>query len=211
MKSTLVAFGDSWPAGVGASNSKNGFVDKIGQHLDVVTVNLSKPSTSIDQAVLEFLRWIDKDQFTCSKVLFFITSPSRSMYFDNGIEVELHPQREDKRNQLYYKYFYSTQLEEVSLLKNLILVQDVCNKLNIPLLFVYNFTKPISHNLLDMHMVYNKTLMEILGMDSVSDSSEGYDQLLQNKKYISEDLHPNDLGHSTIADELTHWIIDVQP
>lgn len=198
MMNTLYVFGDSWPAGSELDDViLDGFPHLIAQKNNYKLDNLSRSSTSIDQACWEFIKAVERKYFIKNDiVLFCITNPDRSWYWENGFPLEIHPGNTNHLIQSqYYKYFYSEDLACANAIKNLLMIYAMCQTLQVKCLFVYNWTVPIQKNftmpgigLLPTNQFYNKTLHEIANNN------------------FNPGGHPNKLGHQLIAEELSAWI-----
>lgn len=203
----LVTFGDSWPAGAELADQDlhTRFPDVVAKNLKLESVNLSQCGTSIDHAVLEFLKNIDSIADDHSAVLFCLTAIERGMYFDPQPQ-ELHPQHRDLPSLSYYSHIYSQELANHNRLKNVLLVQELCEKFKVPLMFVCNWNSPPIHSLLRSHRFYHKSLVEILGIKNFEDDNNFFVTREQCKYIKPNQGHPNVQGHDLIAQELTNWI-----
>ena len=218
MKTRLLVFGDSWPSGIELADShQQAFPFLIASKLDYYLTNYSKPATSVDQAVHAFMHVIKntnliymnewKESQKCV-VLFCLTGSSRSWRLDSDGEHELHPQQHDPASLSYFSHIYSPELAKANLIKNIVLVQEICYNLHIPVFFITNWERSPEHHLIDANNIYDKSLIEILGMSNV-DSLKQLDLVKQfaTSEYIIPNIsHPNTLGHKLIADELSVWI-----
>jgi hypothetical protein len=202
----LIVFGDSWPYGSDLEEPEtdcfpNVMAEKLGYRL----FNFSKPSTSQDQAVYKFLRLLNSDieMFLDSKILFCFTAISRSIYFINGEDFEIH--HTDRNFKDYYTRIYSEELGQFTYTKNLLLVQNLCKNLSIPVYCVSNWDTVPDHKMIDKSTVYDKTLFEILGIPSCEETAHT-NHRFQNNPYLLGSCHPNKQGHKLIAQELSSWI-----
>jgi hypothetical protein len=205
MTKCLLTFGDSWPAGseLDARCNDQRFPELVARALGLGSINLAEPATSIDHAVLNLIQRTD---LADSMVLFCVTAKERGMYFDGGQRVELHPQHTQLPSVSYYSYLYSDKLGEYNRIKNVLLVQEICNRLNVPVRFVCNWNHPPQHALIDPDLFYPQSLVEILGIANFEDDSSFY-STRGCSPYINPNLgHPNLAGHRLIADTLTAWI-----
>jgi hypothetical protein len=199
-------FGDSWPAGAElfVNEKSYTFPNVLGKLLGMNTVNLSRDGSSIDESVFYLLDYFQRseilkhpDQYS---ILFCLTSYSRLMMITSNQEVtQMLPSA--PHSEKYYKYFYSEDNAKFNLVRNLILVQHICESNNIPIYFVFNWDESPSHILLNNDKIYYKTLVEILGMDRNTDLTTQFNSC----EYIGQ-CHPNIEGHKLIAEELSKWI-----
>jgi hypothetical protein len=206
MAKQLVTFGDSWPAGeeLDSANLHYRFPDLIAKSLSVESRNLSQPATSIDHAVSKFLN--NLDQLQDSAVLFCLTARERSIYFQDNDARELHPHRKDLPSLSYYSYIYSDQLAEFNRIRNVLLVQELCEKFRIPLMFICNWNHAPQHSVIESHKFYPQSLVEILGMSNFEDDDNFFVTRERNVYIKPNQGHPNVQGHQLIASTLTNWI-----
>ena len=195
---TLYVFGDSWPAGAELhDNVKQGFPYLIAQKNDYLLDNLSQACTSLEQATWEFVKLLERKPIKGGDiVLFCITNPDRSWYWNDGYPAEIHPRNINHPvGSKYYKYIYSEDLARANAIKDLLMVYGWCKTLDVTCLFVYNWTTPLQCNstmpgikLLSTELFYNKSLHEISGAN------------------VPQGDHPDHQGHQRIAEELSAWI-----
>jgi hypothetical protein len=206
MTQRLIIFGDSWPYGVGATDPvEEGFAALLGKKLNCPWINLSQPATSIDHAtwqLIEFLKDYNPQQYQ-DKILFCLTGKARSWYFKKEEILELHPTNVDPTNKLYYSHIYSDQLGEAERIKNIILVEKLCEKYSLPVYFVLNWDDPPVHPLIDLNRFYPNSLLSLLDTEPLPE--EKFIDNHTNNAYMTQ-FHPNDLGHQTIANALFNWI-----
>lgn len=200
----LVVFGDSWSAGAELADKELSFPHMLGNILGKQTINLSEPGSSIDEAVFYLLQFFENssiltqpEQFT---ILFCLTAYSRTMLLTSGEAItQMRPT--DSASEKYYKYFYQEDTAKFNLIRNLILIQHICNSYKIPVYFVFNWDEAPRHALLNNDKIYHKSLINILGMTYEEDLTSQF----VNCEYIGE-CHPNIAGHELIAKELSEWI-----
>lgn len=208
----LLVFGDSWPNGQELENpTRDSFPVLLADLVEFESIeNFSKPSTSVDQAVYEFINAINNlDTATYDyTILFCLTGSDRSMYMSGKNTMEIHPYNTDAISKAYYLYIHSDELAKFNLIRNILLVQEMCNNRNIPVYFVSNWNSVPEHDLITA-CIFDKTLVGILGMVNFDDPvvSDGpFAQLKQSNYVLPNDCHPNPAGHKKIAEELANWI-----
>jgi hypothetical protein len=206
MAKQLVTFGDSWPAGAELQDLTLRFPDVIANQLNLTSLNLSQCSTSIDHAVLEFLNFIKNNNYQDSVVLFCITAVERNIYFNNGNPCELHPTRNDLESLNYYAHIYSQELGEFNRVKNILLVQELCQRFQLPVFFVCNWNNLPTNNLINIDNFYKKSLVEILNIPNAESNKNFFEERTRSKYIKPNQGHPNVQGHNLIATELFHWI-----
>lgn len=204
----LLVYGDSWPYGAGLNNPElHSFPIIIGKLLALEVHNFSEQGTSVDHAVYSFISHY-KHNFlnNTDKVLFCITSKSRSMIFDqDNCAVELHPRGVKETDRMYYKYFYSEKLADLNLEKNILLVKLICDLLKIQSFFVANWEDIPCKNHANF---YHTTLLGILHSERVNliEDTNGVSLMWNPSPYLFDHRHPNEKGHQKIAEELSKWI-----
>jgi len=210
----LDVFGDSWPAGGELQHGDQyRFPDLLGILLNIKIANHAESATSIDQAVYQFINqyqhWNDGEH----AVLFCLTDQARAMYFDQVRDREIHPAYSNHPpSTAYYKHIYTDKLGQFNQLKNILLVQELCRKKQIPIFFVCNWAEPIKHDHVEPQNFYPQSLFEILGLTNPgTESSTNFfrdsNKQLKDCKYIMPNqCHPNIAGHELIAKTLSIWI-----
>ena len=217
----LVTFGDSWPAGAELSNVRDAFPVQIAKILNIEYFNAAVPATGIDQACYYFLQdlnnykpdtynWFDKSNRFDDIILFCLSGSTRSWHFKDGTDKETTPLNKTIESKMYYSYLYTDKLAEINLIKNVIIVQQLCKSNNIPCYIVTNWEKLPDNQHIDQKFVYNKTLLGILGLGHL-DPDDNHELDLsgdfKTSPYIYPNIsHPNILGHKIIAEELANWI-----
>ena len=201
--SKLLVFGDSWPAGAEVFDKTKTFPNVLGQLLNTQIIDLSREGSSIDEAVFYFLQHFENTQDTSDcKVLFCLTAPERTMMLPDGESIQqLHPNKQSAHSATYYKYFYSEDMVEYNLIRNMLLIQTFCELNKIPLYFVFNWDHAPRHKLIDPSKIYSKSLINIIGMDNDKDLADQF----KTNEYVGK-CHPNIQGHNLIAEELAKWI-----
>lgn len=205
MSTKLLVFGDSWPAGAELSFGQKAFPELLKNILNIQVENLSQSATSIDHAVYRLLDTITADNAKDYKILFCLTGYSRSVFFKDANLQELHIRNRNIESVSYYSHIYSTELGKFNLLKNILLVQELCLRLEIPLYFIFNWSSVPNHPLINKNLFYKKSLVEILDMNNLDDDFQGPVQK-PNQYIIPNVSHPNQLGHELIAKALGEWI-----
>lgn len=207
LKSRLVVFGDSWPAGFGLKNpGEESFPELLGKQLNARVLNLSQCATSINHAVwnlFEFLK--DRDDQYQDKILFCLTGKIRHWHFDKGVACEIHPTNTDIVSKAYYSYIYSDELGHIEWIKNIILIQEICRQHLLPVYFVSNWDNLPDHPMIDLNNFYSKSLLNLFGFENISE--EKFTNSHMNNIYMTN-IHPNVAGHKLIADSLGNWIIN---
>lgn len=206
----FISFGDSWPAGeelgVGEQTFPQILAEKLGQRFQ----NYSQPCTGIPHTLLQLKQCIEENLDQPLTVLFSLSSPSRSIYFDKTWQ-EIQARRSDIVSQTYYRYIQSDQLDSFMFSTYVLALQKICQTFNINDYYVSCWS-PVQFYLpgIDKQKFYPKTMVDILGCGVRSHDCEikinpNHPMIYPNK------FHPNALGHKQIAHELFSWINNVQP
>jgi hypothetical protein len=204
----LIVFGDSWPYGCELDRyTLDAFPAQIEKILEIPVDNQSMFGTSIDRMVHKFLHIIEVDDLTDCGVLFCLTGITRSMILDKNIPKEIHPSNSDIETKSYYSYIFSWELATFNFLRNCLLIQSLCKIKNISLFFVTNWYSFPESKLLDKENIYEKSLIEILGLPPMQIKFDYPWNKVENSEYFYPNkYHPNLKGHRLIAEELSKWI-----
>jgi hypothetical protein len=229
---TLIVFGDSWPAGAELANTDLSFPLLLADLLGTTVINAAEPGTSIDQAVFKFLTyfknrgdpffpwqksgWFKQVPEVEFNVLFCITGKSRSWKITDDKTLEFHPKNTDIESVNYYKYIHTEEHAHYNLIKNVLLIQEICKRYNTPCYFVSNWESMPKFHMIDETKVYNKTLVEILDIQPtpldylgkrLAEPQANLISKFEKSRYIIPNMsHPNPSGHEKIAQELNEWI-----
>lgn len=211
----LVWFGDSWPAGVGISNTKLSFPYLVGNSLDIHTLNYANAGSSIPDMVQQVIRWRNYDYDSSKNYILIacLTSENRFSWKpdDNDKWFTIAPWAVDKSYDFnedvkkFYMYSYNQEAVEfynkccVGYLKNL------CNEINVPLYLLRNFKgmdeEHRSHSLLDNGLV--QFLLDDLNAEWSVNLKKQISATIVGKGLFTKCVHPNIYGHKKIANILT--------
>lgn len=204
----LATFGDSWPAGFGSKIS-------YGEILKTLIgadefVNMSKIATSNEHMLLQlndFVRSNNNDQKTIA--VFFLTSPTRSLYYDQGNPRELYPWDDEStgpQNYAYYKYLHSMELEHFRSNQTVLALQRICEQNSIKDYYLAGWHRfDLSWPGIDRSKIWKdgqETAADWIGAMTDGDriSWKDCDAVIPN------DCHPNEKGHQIIAEKLSQWL-----
>lgn len=211
-----MVFGDSWARGSELGPDEKTFGELLAEHLGCDTfANYSHPASSISHLIVQlknFLKMVQDTGKDPSEYLavFFLTSQHRSMSYLNerwifqtphGGFGEFDHDRESVEliDKLYYKYFHSPELVDVSLNTTLISLQSMCRQYNIVDFYVPGWEKFNLWKEVDSTKVHSVSCGDVINFNPVTLSTNEY-------IYPNQD-HPNQLGHQKIAEFLYHWIV----
>ena len=180
MSNVLLTFGDSWPAGARIDDKSQAFPKLIAEQLNMDLVDLSRPATSLDHAVMAFLNFLEKDYNVTDEytALFCITDISRNMAWrqntvppernqmwrDDSLALELQINNTvDELSQIYFKHLHSSRLELFDYHRNIILLNLLCKKYKIKDYYVHNFYNPqFEFRVIETDNFYPGTLRQVL-------------------------------------------------
>ena len=234
MSKVLLTFGDSWPAGAKIKDKSQAFPALIAEQLSMDLLDLSKPATSIDHAVMAFFNFLENiykssDQYTA---LFCLTDISRSMAWRPAVAVPERDQlweqdsttlelqvgnRVDELSGVYFKELHSSRLELFNYHKNITLLKLLCKKYNIRDFYAHNFYDPnLEFRIVDKENFYPVTLRqtldckpykEVLRIQATPEEQQEVARAkLDTNELIGHGGHPTVAGHRVLADKLFNWI-----
>lgn len=211
MSNKLYIFGDSWPAGYGLEKpADTAFPILVSKQLDLVSINLATPGTSIDQAVHCFLNTINKIS-SSDKILFCLSGISRTSIFENDQLIELHPMSKTEISKFYFTRMYTEMLGNYNCLKHILLVQEMAKVRNITAYFTINWDDFPTSDLIDYKYVLQKSLLSMItNTNKKLDSCVDWNTVQSIIGIPLSDLilanHPTEKGHKLIAKEIISWI-----
>ena len=142
--------------------------------------------------------------------VFFLTAQDRSMsYLDNnwifqtpnggagtkGYKRELVV----LTNEMYWKYFHSQELTEVTVNTNLVALQSICQQYKIADFYIPGWEKFDTWSEVNQSKIHTISCGDVINFDV---------DILDTNPYIYPNIsHPNQLGHQKIADLLYKWIV----
>lgn len=211
-QSKLLIFGDSWPFGAELDLTKEKpYGTLIAEYLNCPVSNYSRPATSIDHLPLQLIEAQNREPYLNGcKALFTLTSPSRSMYYQDGEYKEIHLNNSDTISKNYYAYQWSHEMEKYKTNMVMLSLQSMCKSLGIKDYYVCGL-EPITFTYpgIDLNKIYDEgrsSLTTLLGVAQKTPIRE-YFQIEPNE-YIwpNTNNHPNQVGHQLISEKLQAWI-----
>lgn len=202
----LVTFGDSWPAGYGVQTP---YGKILADRLDAHHVNLAERSTSNEHMLLQLIDYVKNYTVEDCTAIFFITSPHRCLFFDDGSPVEIYPWHDDTKghqSHAYYKYLHSTEIEHFRLNQTILALQKICQEFKIKDYYFSGWHRlELDWPGITMDKIFNHgktTAADWIGAKKSGDMIDWRDC----SNIIPNDCHPNQQGHALIADFLYKWI-----
>lgn len=218
MYETLVTFGDSWPGGAELADGEKPFGRLLSEMIGCKNFyNYALPGSSVPHLIIqtkEFIKQVEINNINSNNILavFFLTGNERFMYWDDqwiniaasGATIGPGVDREsaNQHHELYYKHFHSKMFDNYMVNTVVLSLQRICYIHKIDSLFVNGWDKPSFWNEINLKQFYNNgetTCAEICNM--VMDMN-----FSKNKFTSASGGHPNQLGHSLIANQLFKWI-----
>lgn len=212
MTKMLLSFGDSWPFGAELPQGCLTYGDQLAYDRHLPHKNFSRPATSIENLVLQLQQAIETIDVRDTIAVFTLTSPTRSMWVDpDGRIIELHVRNEDLISKTYFKYIWSQDLDHYKVNVTILALQRICQQYGIDDYYVSGFS-PIKANFpgINQNKIYPNTLTDLLKcqipVNIVNNMDFSIDK--QNPFIWPNECHPNQAGHTEIANKLGIWIND---
>jgi hypothetical protein len=211
---TLVTFGDSWPYGAGLNlSTEKPFGKKLAELLPVENyVNCAIPASSNDRTVFELLKYVNEQSSVKNHLaIFFITTPTRKLAIQHNhklIDINLNftslsqIKNQDTIDEIYYKHLYSHPQEQFDLQRNILSLQRICSQLEMQDFYIVGWSDiELECPGIDTTKIYKQTCIQLLGYTNQTDWTEN-----DPNQFILPCKHPNQKGHTLIANTLAQWI-----
>jgi hypothetical protein len=206
--SRLVTFGDSWPAGAELDSEGKTYGEILSKLLDLNFENYAQPATSNGHMILQLKQYIDNhEDVKGDTAIFFITSPTRSIYIDyDNLPHEIYPWADTSKGDqayYYYKFFHTPAQEKFNLNTWILSLQRICDYVKLNDYYVVGWSDfKFDFPGIDTTKIYAKTCAEMFGV-----SGEHEFTLASESMYVKPNNdHPNQKGHQLIAETLAKWI-----
>ena len=214
MKKNLWVFGDSWAQGWNLGKKDRTFAQHLNKRLKVNLYNRGRLGSSLGL----ILNFITKDlpNFKKGDLVFVIIPPDVRWYVKRYTDDEFQAIGRDHDE--YEKYIEIMKLDNewFRYHHNLFIytIQKLLTDVEVKFVLAHNYGQiellPEFENLIDKNLFldFDRSLMKILsgkdlGFKTYNKDLEDGPEVFNNHKYFLEnDNHPNNLGHSTIADLL---------
>tara|TARA_R110000803_G_scaffold100796_1_gene168852 strand:+ start:4303 stop:4932 length:630 start_codon:yes stop_codon:yes gene_type:complete len=204
----LIVFGDSWPVGIELGKHETAFGELLHKKLDTVNfLNCAEQGSTVDSLVLQLDRFIKTTELNDCVCVFFITNPTRYLYFKDGEEKILRPTGD--RSSLTKFYFGEVQSDQLDYHKaNLcvLALQKMCKERGYHDYYMEGWTNiDWKYYGIDKTKFLPKSATEMFGADTNTRTLEL--TKFQDNEYITPNkYHPNQKGHELIAEELYQFI-----
>lgn len=180
----------------------------LAESMKIKLGHFPEPATSIPHMVWQLQRAIGEQVVSESMALFFLTSVSRSIYFDAGQWKEIQVNRDEIPSQNFYKYIHSEELADFLMNCYVLALQRMCQQNGIDDYYISCFDNlNLYLNGIDKTKFYQEgkiSLADILGCRIDSSEEILIDRL--HPMIYPNHCHPNQQGHQMIANKLNQWI-----
>jgi hypothetical protein len=215
MFTKLLSFGDSWAYGSELPENSKTYNQLIADKFNVSHACYAIPATSVEHLLLQLKTAINQEvNLNNSLAIFTLTSPTRSIYFDNGIPKEIHIRNEDLTSKNYFKYQWSDELDYLKLNTVILALQKICKEYNIHDYYVCGFNRiDIDYPGIDITKIYDQGKNHLAGLlNSQLPLVDNIEHIMdfsidKTNPFIFPNLcHPNQNGHIEIFKILYSWI-----
>ena len=205
---TLAVFGDSWPAGVELQENQKPFGDLLHEMLGTDKYyNMSCEGTAIDSMIMQLDNFIKNKSFEDCVSVFFITNPTRQLYFRNN-KFKIYRPTGDKSSEakFYFSEMQSDEIDEHKANTTILALQRMCSKHNITDIYLEGWTKiNFCYSGIDKRKIFEKSAIELFGAD-VNKRTAELSKYQSNEYIYPNKYHPNQKGHEMIAEQLYNFI-----
>ena len=203
----LAVFGDSWPVGTELKQGELPFGELLHKKLGTVNYyNQAQQGSTVDSLILQLDRFTTQNIQDCICV-FFITNPTRYLYFENGKEKVLRPTGD--KSHLTKFYFGEVQSNELDYHKaniSILALQKMCDHFAYEDYYIEGWTNiDWKYAGIDKSKILPQSATEMFGAETNTKTLEL--AKFQSNTYISPNkYHPNQKGHELIAENLYNFI-----
>jgi len=202
----LVVFGDSWPYGAELKAGEKTFGELLHEKLGTDSfVNCSQEGTSIDHLVLQLKQYMSKADVGTDIAVFFISNPIRYMIHKEGNWDTIRPTGDKSMNtRFYYEYLQSDELDNHRANTSILALQAMCR-------YSTTIVKDIylegwsaidwSYPSINKQKFLPKSALQMFEANMNKQTNE----LVKNQRnpfIYPNKYHPNQKGHTLIAEEL---------
>ena len=204
--SRLVVFGDSWPYGAELKAGEKTFGELLHEKLGTDSfVNCSQEGTSIDHLVVQLEQYMSQADVGTDIAVFFISNPIRYMIHKEGNWDTIRPTGDKSMNtRFYYEYLQSDELDNHRANTCILALQNMCR-------YSTTIVKDIylegwsaidwSYPSINKQKFLPKSALQMFEANMNNQTNE----LVKNQKnpfIYPNKYHPNQKGHTLIAEEL---------
>ena len=204
--SRLVVFGDSWPYGAELKAGEKTFGELLHEKLGTDSfVNCSQEGTSIDHLVVQLEQYMSQADVGTDIAVFFISNPIRYMIHKKGNWDTIRPTGDKSMNtRFYYEYLQSDELDNHRANTSILALQAMCR-------YSTTIVKDIylegwsaidwSYPSINKQKFLPKSALQMFEANMNNQTNE----LVKNQRnpfIYPNKYHPNQKGHTLIAEEL---------
>ena len=204
--SRLVVFGDSWPYGAELKAGEKTFGELLHEKLGTDSfVNCSQEGTSIDHLVVQLEQYMSQADVGTDIAVFFISNPIRYMIHKKGNWDTIRPTGDKSMNtRFYYEYLQSDELDNHRANTCILALQNMCR-------YSTTIVKDIylegwsaidwSYPSINKQKFLPKSALQMFEANMNKQTNE----LVKNQRnpfIYPNKYHPNQKGHTLIAEEL---------
>jgi len=204
--SRLVVFGDSWPYGAELKAGEKTFGELLHEKLGTDSfVNCSQEGTSIDHLVVQLKQYMSQADVGTDIAVFFISNPIRYMIHKEGNWDTIRPTGDKSMNtRFYYEYLQSDELDNHRANTSILALQAMCR-------YSTTIVKDIylegwsaidwSYPSINKQKFLPKSALQMFEANMNNQTNE----LVKNQSnpfIYPNKYHPNQKGHTLIAEEL---------
>jgi len=202
----LVVFGDSWPYGAELKAGEKTFGELLHEKLGTDSfVNCSQEGTSIDHLVLQLKQYMSKADVGTDIAVFFISNPIRYMIHKEGNWDTIRPTGDKSMNtRFYYEYLQSDELDNHRANTSILALQAMCRYSTTIIKDIYLegwSAIDWSYPSINKQKFLPKSALQMFEANMNKQTNE----LVKNQSnpfIYPNKYHPNQKGHTLIAEEL---------
>ncbi len=202
----LVVFGDSWPYGAELKAGEKTFGELLHEKLGTDSfVNCSQEGTSIDHLVLQLKQYMSKADVGTDIAVFFISNPIRYMIHKEGNWDTIRPTGDKSMNtRFYYEYLQSDELDNHRANTSILALQAMCRYSTTIIKDIYLegwSAIDWSYPSINKQKFLPKSALQMFEANMNKQTNE----LVKNQRnpfIYPNKYHPNQKGHTLIAEEL---------
>ena len=206
----LVVFGDSWPYGAELKAGEKTFGELLHEKLGTDSfVNCSQEGTSIDHLVVQLEQYMSQADVGTDIAVFFISNPIRYMIHKKGNWDTIRPTGDKSMNtRFYYEYLQSDELDNHRANTCILALQNMCR-------YSTTIVKDIylegwsaidwSYPSINKQKFLPKSALQMFEANMNKQTNE----LVKNQRnpfIYPNKYHPNQKGHTLIAEELYKFV-----
>ena len=215
----LLGFGDSWARGsdLNPFHEKN-YLELTSDYFGITFSNFSRGGSSIPHLIIQLHEFIENHYNTDNQyhAVFFLTSQDRTFLYDENNQImefsvkQIKPKYYNERLENYYKHIYTPALGTFYLNVTVSALQQICSTYNIKDYYLVGWEEVQLWSTVDRTKFFNggKPITTLFTEDN---NFKLLDTLTNEKNpYLVHTHcppgHPNQQGHSKIAQALADWI-----